>query len=146
MTSSSAQVNTPQPLQAEAVRVRPGRIEVTVRVASRNYLQTNEALVQRCLQHAPTLAQHACRNQVGPLFGAVMYNTSTPHLLEHLVVDTQTRAARNASVVFTGTTQFSSEDPLLANLALSYEDDLVALRALKESLEFLNCALLEQRG
>lgn len=136
----------PQPLKAETVRVRPGRIEVGVRISARRYLQTDGALAQRCLQHAPTLGQHACRNEVGPLFGAVMANTSTPHLLEHLVVDAQTRAARKADSVFTGTTQFSAEDPLLAKLALSYEDDLVALHALKESLEFLNRTLLEQRG
>ena len=75
-----------------------------------------------------------------------MKRTSTPHLLEHLVIDAQTRAAKDASRVFTGTTQWSAENELVANVAFSYEDDLVALDALTRSLEFLNRALIKLRG
>ncbi len=134
------------PLTVQSLRVRPGRIELSVRVASRRYTQTTPQLIERCLQHAPTLGAHACRNGVGPTFGAVMNGTSVPHLLEHLVVDAQTRASQSPQRVFTGTTQWSAEDPLVASIAVSYEDDLAALRALKESLAFLNSALEELDG
>ncbi len=134
------------PLRALRVRVRPDRVEVSVAVAAKRYEETDEALIQAALHYAPTLGQHACRNNVGPMFASVMKRTSTPHLLEHLVIDAQTRAAKDADRVFTGTTQWSAENELVANVAFSYEDDLVALDALTRSLEFLNRALIQLRG
>lgn len=135
-----------QPLRAVHVKVRPDRVEVEVRVADARYAATDGLLVQRCLRAYPTLGKHVCRNEVGPVFAAVMGNTSTPHLLEHLVIEAQTRAARDASRVFTGTTQWSAQDALVANVAFSYEDDLVALNAFNQALLFLNHALIELRG
>lgn len=134
------------PLRALRVRVRPDRVEVEVAVAARRYAQTDPELITECLHRAPTLGQHACRNSVGPVFASVMKSTSTPHLLEHLIIDTQTRAAKDPDRVFTGTTQWSAGDALIAQVAFSYEDDLVALDALNRSLAFLNGVLIEQRG
>lgn len=134
------------PLRALRVRVRPDRVEVEVAVAARRYAQTDPELITECLRRAPTLGQHACRNSVGPVFASVMKSTSTPHLLEHLIIDAQTRAAKDPDRVFTGTTQWSAGDGLIAQIAFSYEDDLVALDALNRSLAFLNGVLIEQRG
>lgn len=133
------------PLRALRVRVRPDRVEVEVAVAARRYAQTDSRLIAECLGHVPTLGQHACRNSVGPVFASVMKSTSTPHLLEHLIIDAQTRAAKDPDRVFTGTTQWSAGDGLIAQIAFSYEDDLVALDALNRSLAFLNGVLIEQR-
>lgn len=134
------------PLRALRVRVRPDRVEVEVAVAAGRYAQTNSDLIMECLGRVPTLGQHACRNSVGPVFASVMRNTSTPHLLEHLIIDAQTRAAKDPNRVFTGTTQWSAGDDLVAHVAFSYEDDLVALDALNRSLAFLNGVLIGQRG
>lgn len=134
------------PLRALRVRVRPDRVEVEVAVAARRYAQTDPELITECLRRAPTLGWHACRNSVGPVFASVMKSTSTPHLLEHLIIDVQTRAAKDPDRVFTGTTQWSAGDGLIAQVAFSYEDDLVALDALNRSLAFLNGVLIEQRG
>lgn len=134
------------PLRVLRVRVRPDRVEVEVAVAARRYAQTDPELITECLRRAPTLGRHACRNSVGPVFASVMKSTSTPHLLEHLIIDAQTRAAKDPDRVFTGTTQWSAEDALIAQIAFSYEDDLVALDALNRSLAFLNGVLIEQRG
>lgn len=135
-----------QPLRAVHVKVRPDRVEVEVAVVARRYAQTDPELITECLRRAPTLGQHACRNGVGPVFASVMKSTSTPHLLEHLIIDAQTRAAKDPDRVFTGTTQWSAGDGLMAQVAFSYEDDLVALDALNRSLAFLNGVLIEQRG
>ncbi len=135
-----------KPLAIESVRVRPGRIELSVRVANQRYARTTPQLIEYCLRQVPTLGMHACRNDEGPTFAHVMRNTSVPHLFEHLVVDAQTRAANDPTRVFAGTTQWSAEDPLVANITVSFEDDLVALRAVKESLAFLNGALAEVLG
>lgn len=134
------------PLRALRVRVRPDRVEVEVAVAAGRYAQTDSDLIMECLGRVPTLGQHACRNSVGPVFASVMRNTSTPHLLEHLIIDVQARAAKDPNRVFTGTTQWSAGDDLVAHVAFSYEDDLVALDALNRSLAFLNGVLIGQRG
>lgn len=134
------------PLRALRVRVRPDRVEVEIVVAAERYAQTDSRLIAECLGHVPTLGQHACRNSVGPVFASVMRNTSTPHLLEHLIIDAQTRAAKDPDRVFTGTTQWSAQDASVAKVAFSYEDDLVALNALNQALLFLNQALIELRG
>lgn len=134
------------PLRALRVRVRPDRVEVEVAVAAGRYAQTDSELIAKCLGRVPTLGQHACRNSVGPVFASVMRSTSTPHLLEHLIIDAQTRAAKDPNRVFTGTTQWSAGDDLVAHVAFSYEDDLVALDALNRSLAFLNGVLIRQRG
>lgn len=134
------------PLRALRVRVRPDRVEVEIVVAAERYAQTDSKLIAECLGHVPTLGQHACRNSVGPVFATVMRGTSTPHLLEHLIIDAQTRAAKDPNRVFTGTTQWNAGDGLIAHVAFSYEDDLVALDALNRSLSFLNGVLIDQRG
>lgn len=135
-----------QPLRAVHVKVRPDRVEVEVAVAARRYAQTDPKLITECLRRAPTLGRHACRNSVGPGFASVMKSTSTPHLLEHLIIDAQTRAAKDPDRVFTGTTQWSAQDASVAKVVFSYEDDLVALNALNQALLFLNQALIELRG
>lgn len=132
-------------LRIEMLRVRTGRIEASVRVSSACFKNTSPALVVACLGCFPTIASHSCRNGVGPTFGHVMNATSVPHLLEHLVIDAQARATTNEDVVFTGTTQWSAEDPLVATVSVSYLDDLVALSAFKQAASFLDDALLGRR-
>ena len=123
-------------------------------VSHERYAFSDEALIARCLQHFPALACHTCRNDKGPTFGCVMNTTSTPHILEHLVIDLETREACDESRVFTGTTQWdqgtfdvhTGKSELCAHMAVSFEDDLVALGALTRALEFLNDTLISLRG
>lgn len=138
--------NTPEPLRVGSIRVRADRIEIQVGVQSEKYAYTDKALMQRILENYPSLALHACRNHKGTLFSDVMNDTSIPHLLEHMVVDGQTRAARDEQRIFTGTTQWDTRDHLKANVVVSYEDDLVALRVLNECVSHLNEILSELRG
>lgn len=139
-------LNTPEPLRVGSIRVRADRIEIQVGVQSEKYAYTDKALMQRVLENYPSLALHACRNHKGTLFSDVMNDTSIPHLLEHMVVDGQTRAARDEQRIFTGTTQWDTRDRLKAHVVVSYEDDLVALRVLNECVSYLNEILSELRG
>lgn len=138
--------STPEPLRVGSIRVRADRIEIQVGVQSEKYAYTDKALMQRVLENYPSLALHACRNHKGTLFSDVMNDTSIPHLLEHMVVDGQTRAARDEQRIFTGTTQWDTRDRLKAHVVVSYEDDLVALRVLNECVSYLNEILSELRG
>ena len=61
---------------------------------------TSASLMRRVLPAFPMLPQHACVNERGAMFAAVMDCTPLPHLLEHLVVDLQvrTQVAQHARV------------------------------------------------
>lgn len=67
---------------------------------------TSAGLMRRVLPAFPMLPQHACVNERGATFAAVMDCTPLPHLLEHLIVDLQVRSqiAQHARV---GTTSRS---------------------------------------
>lgn len=130
------------PLVVEHIRVRPDRIETRIRVLAEEYAYTNKALMNQVLRSYPSLGMHACRNHKGRFFADVMEHTSVPHLLEHMVVDGQTRRAKDEQRVFTGATQWSVEDSLVAQVTFSYEDDLVALEVLNDCVTFLNKLLV----
>lgn len=94
----------------------------------------------------------------GTTFAAVMDCTPLPHLLEHLVVDLQVRAesgqwftlpgaAPSVSPHVAGTThdrpivgtsEWLDEAAGIARIDVSFADDLVALRAMRDSVAFLN--------
>ena len=131
------------PLAVEYIRVRPDRIETLIRVSNERFAYTDERIIDQVLKICPTLGMHACRNHKGRLFSDVMNHTSMPHLLEHMVVDGQTRRTKDKTRVFTGTTQWTSEDSLVAQVAFSYEDDLVALGVLDQCVKTLNDILLD---
>lgn len=130
----------------DRLTVLPDRIEALVRINDPKARTTSPSLIEAILAQYPTLPLHVCRNDAGPSFGAVMNQTSVPHLLEHLVIDMQTRqlaqdpAAQRLeeSTAFTGTTQWSADDPNLAIVRVSFRDDLVALSAFKKALHLIN--------
>lgn len=142
------------PLTYDKILVRADRIELTVRLASGRCRMTSAALIEYCLRDFPQLPVHACKNEKGTTFGCVMYETSVPHLLEHLIVQAQIEAydallevgcvqsmCAQEDFTFMGTTQWSAENPLVAKVSVSFKDDLVGLAACNEMLVYLNKAL-----
>lgn len=133
----------------ERLTVLPDRIEAEVRVCDPCSRMTTPDLIARVIEQFPTIPYHACRNDRGPTFEAVMERTSVPHLLEHLVIDLQAHEhaktmlpnEANAQATFTGTTQWSAEDADVAIVRVSFQDDLIALGAFKKALHFINTAL-----
>ncbi|MEG1197142.1 MAG: hypothetical protein RSD38_02045 [Raoultibacter sp.] len=125
------------PLTIERITVAAGRIHCEVSVAQ-NCAFTTPELAQRTQIAFPSLSRHACVNDIGDTFGAVIKHTSLPHLLEHLVIDAQTRACPDATKVFLGTTHWLDKTHTKAHIAVNFTDDLVALRAFRDSAEFLN--------
>jgi hypothetical protein len=131
------------------VTVRADRIEVLVRVRDEACRFTTPELVATCCERFPELPQHACKNAKGPTFGAVMDRTGVPHLLEHLVISLQVRAAAQADgaderFAYLGTTEWLPDDSLTAKVSLSFKDDLTALASLKEAARFLNDILAQR--
>ena len=115
--------------------------EAEVRVLDPAYRTTSPELIAQVLVQFPTIPFHTCRNEVGPIFSAVMENTSLPHLLEHLVIDIQTRAhaeREDEAIDPVFTTQWSATMRDVAIVRVSFYDDLIALGAFKQALHFIN--------
>lgn len=80
-------------IRATRIRVMRGRMRCELLVGSGAPRDTNSELMRRVLAAFPTLPDHACVNELGDTFGAVMDDTPLPHLIEHLVIDLQVRSA-----------------------------------------------------
>ena len=126
-------------MRVENITVGKGRISYVVRLAP-DERYTSEDLMERVLEDFPCLSCHTCVNAQGPTFAAVMNRTSRAHLLEHMVIDLQVREfqERNRSPLFVGNTQWVDEVAGVARVQVSYQDDLVALRAFKQAIVYLD--------
>ncbi|BDE95147.1 cyanophycin synthetase family protein [Raoultibacter timonensis] len=132
----------PDPLRIESLVVQPGRIVCEVAVdPSQRY--TTPRLAATLLGEHPTLAGHACVNEVGDTFGCVIERTPVPHLLEHLVIDLQARSGGRPDDTFVGTTEWVDEARGRATVQVSFTDDLVALRAFRDASEKIIAAMLK---
>ena len=83
----------------------------------------------------PNLVAHKCKNSNGKNFEEVMASTSLAHLLEHMIIDIQ---SKHTNEILLGTTEWIDEDSGLAKIELSFTDDLVCLSAIKEAVNILN--------
>lgn len=130
-------------LAIERLTVRADRLICDVVVNPAVPRSTSPALAARVCAAHPCLPRHACVNDEGDTFAAVIDHTSLPHLLEHLVIDLQTQAAPpGGDAVFVGTTEWTDEFSGRARIEVSFTDDLVALRAFRDATAFLNDAVV----
>ena len=130
------------PIQVREIVVRTGRLVLDVAIPDERFRMTSPRLMAYVRQTYPDLPHHACVNGRGDTFGSVMEHTSVAHLLEHLTISEQTRAATGALDLFVGTTEWTDEHAGQARIEISFRDDLEALRAFNEALRFLNIAVL----
>jgi hypothetical protein len=133
-------------LHVESIVVRRDRIVAVVRMDEGAPRFTSRALVDRILERFPDLPFHSCVNAKGPQFGDVMDHTSIPHVFEHLVIDLQADAYTRSnaggvsgdSPLLTGVTKWVDREKGIAQIQVSFLDDLVALAAIREAVDFLN--------
>ena len=130
------------PISIERMTVGSGRLMCEVRLAPDAPRLTTPALIRRVRADFPALPHHTCVNESGPTFASVMERTPLPHLLEHLVIDLQTRAATCDDAAFVGTTDWIDEAAGTARVQVSFTDDLVALRAFRDAAAYLNECVL----
>lgn len=187
-----------KPVRVARVEVLRGHMVCTVRFAVGVPRVTSPQLMALVLPQFPNLPRHACVNERGETFAAVMNRTPLPHLLEHMIVDLQVRemakgadaseglgadaasvadpgaaaganqasgaapaaghvaagsaaaklaprASRirrtsavnlNASIV--GTSEWLDESAGVARIDVSFTDDHIALRALRDAVAVMN--------
>ena len=133
-----------QAIRVQRIIVRRDRIVCYVALDPAAPRATTPEIAQRLIERVPTLPAHDCINEQGPTFGDAIAHTSIPHVLEHLVIDFQTREAaqsgnpRLRARVFRGTTEWVKAGEGRAKIELDYADDLVVLKALADSVAILN--------
>lgn len=93
MQQMGSAVKDVEVISVEKATVLSGRLILDVRVDSSFPANTDPEIASLALRLRPTLADHACINGRGPAFGAVIAETSLPHLFEHLIIDEQARMA-----------------------------------------------------
>ena len=130
------------PIQVRTITVQTGRLVCDIVIPDERFRRTTPKLAAFAVERFPDLPHHACVNAKGTAFGDVIEHTSTAHLLEHLAISLQTRAASDATEPFVGTTEWINEVAGEARVQLSFRDDLEALSAFNESTSFLNIAVL----
>ena len=103
------------------------------------------ALVSALLQMYPHLPAHACKNERGTTFGAVMKRTPLIHVLEHVAIDCMVQSeppeSASSNTLFVGNSRWLDPAQGLGRVELSFRDDIAALRALKTAVEQVNRAL-----
>lgn len=117
------------PLTLDSATVYPDRIELVVDIAHSRFAFSSKPLIAALLHTHPYLLEHACKNERGKTFAAVAETTSTPHVLEHLIIDNQIRACaqvpspQNNEGILVGTTQWDKGfDPFVGSYANSHTD------------------------
>ena len=130
-------------LSLDRLTVRDDRIVCELSLASGAPRATTPALAARVRESFPGIGRHACVNDEGPTFAAVIDHTSLAHLLEHLVIELQARSAPKGAPTLVGTTELLDAEGSCARVEVSFLDDIEALRAFRDAADFINEALSE---
>lgn len=155
MTASASSAPSAPTLAIERIAVRDDRLSILVRIAPAQARYTTPAFAQRLAAFAPTLPHHTCINDEGSTFASVMDHTSVPHALEHAIIDEQVRLTAvappraesddaAATAPFLGTTEWLDEREGLARVEVSFQDDLLALQALRTATALVRDCLTAQ--
>lgn len=129
-------------LELLSLTVKAGRVVARLRIGQKRYRRMTPSRAKYLEEKFPTLTAHACVNGRGDTFGVVMGHTSVPHVLEHLVIELQTRASEDPEAMFVGTSEWEDEATGRACVQVSFTDDLQALRAFNDATQILNIAVL----
>ena len=130
------------PIRLVSVAVKRGRLVCELVIPDERKRFSTPELASYVEINYPDIATHACVNESGRHFGAVMRYTSIAHLLEHIAIDEQVRDSENDDALFVGTTEWVDEQAGRARIQLSFNDDLSALKAFNKALRFLNIAVI----
>ena len=121
-------------LVIDRVDVADGRLEAVVRVADETRFRTSSApdLPARLLAVLPGLSRHRCDNADGLTFAEELADTETPHLLEHVAEELMALAGSPRWLKGETSWDFARDGRGVFRVVIAYDDDLVALGALKE--------------
>lgn len=127
-------------MRVVSITVDPARVEAVVGFEAAEPLRTSSfpRLSERALRLLPGLRGHRCDNGAGITFADEMADTEIAHLLEHVAVELM--ALSGSPTTLAGRTQwdFRADGHGVFRVLMEYDDDLVAIGALKEAMEIVD--------
>jgi hypothetical protein len=129
-------------LLIDRIDVGPERIEAVIR-AQAAYARTSSGAdtSSRALELLPDLARHTCENGSAHGIVAELADTETAHLLEHVAVELMALAGSPRSLRAETIWDFARDGANVYRVRVTYDDDLVALGALREALGIVDWVL-----
>jgi hypothetical protein len=123
-------------LVIERIDVSPERVEALVRVPEGAPMRTLAApgVAERAVALLPGLVRHTCENGSAHGIAAELADTETPHLLEHIAFELMALSGSPRTLRGETVWDFSADGRGVFRVRLGYDDDLVALGALREAL------------
>jgi hypothetical protein len=121
-------------LHIDRVDVAEGRLEAVVCVCDEAWLTTRSVprAAERLTTLLPGLARHRCENDASRRFADELADTETPHLLEHVAEELMALAGSPRWLKGQTSWDFARDGQGVFRVTLAFDDDLVALGALKE--------------
>jgi hypothetical protein len=127
-------------LAIDRVDVADGRLEAVVRVAEESCLRTSAApdLPDRLFAALPGLSKHRCDNDAKRSWFEEVADTETPHLLEHIAEELMALSGSPRWLKGETSWDFVLDGPGVFRVRLAYDDDLVALGAMKVGVSVID--------
>lgn len=125
-------------MRVESVTVGERSLTAVVRFAPGEPLRTDPALASRALALLPGLARHRCDNATGATFSAEARDTEIAHLVEHVACELSALAGSRRTLRGETAWDFERDGRGVFHVTLQFDDDLVALGALKASAEVVD--------
>lgn len=131
------------PLEIRRANVRRGALDLEV-ACDLDALHVTFEQAHRILGLLPNLTHHVCVNAAGnDTFGTELVGTELPHLLEHVIIELQGKAA-GSGAAFTGHTSWldelketAPEGYALMRTSVTFKNDFVALTAANDALHLI---------
>lgn len=124
----------------ESIEVFPDRVTATVRVAEERFMRTSRApdFAARAASLLPELSRHRCDNPAEKPVLEELADTETPHALEHIAFELMALSGSPRTLKGETSWDFSRDGRGVFRVSLAYDDDLVALGALRAGVRVLD--------
>jgi hypothetical protein len=120
-------------VRIESVEVTPDAVEALVRFTASEPLRTSEIpdFTGAVLAALPGLRGHRCDNGAGLTFADELRDTELAHVIEHAALEVMAMAGSPATLRGTTSWDFAADGRGVFRVRLAYDDDLVAIGALR---------------
>ena len=135
--------DAPTPLGVERITVEESRVDIVVGVDAGFEIRTSAypEAVASILELLPGLSRHRCECGSAHGIERELADTELPHLLEHVVLELMVLAGSPRTLAGCTTWDFKRDGKGVFHVRIEYDDDLVALGAVREGIEFVNTAV-----
>lgn len=119
-----------------------------MRVVDEGRMRTSavSGVAARALQLLPGLARHTCENDAGLDALREFEDTETPHLLEHVASELMALSGSPRSLHGATEWDFAHDGRGVFRVRLEFDDDLVALGALREAVGVVEWLMADASG